>query len=471
MKIYENEFVEVYYQYRNSDLIVISFNEMGLRPGLGAWGQSVFEKSGTSYLGFVSKTPNWFPTEGMHDALACSDKILAENGFGRTVTFGHSQGGYAALKFARRLQADTVLAFCPQYSIRPEDMEGKDGRFRPYYRPDLTQPPVNGSDAGTDCFITVFYDPSDKSDAMNVAHIKKSLPHIQTAKIFGTGHQTIRAFSGTENFTRLLSASLDKDFPRLLSLSRSIKRSWNSRRVYLARSLLRSHHHRIGQRLLETCLNQINAEIGMEIFQSLARNRADGFIWEHLNSLTLPLPAPQQMYCKSLLLKNLIAAGHNLKAAEWFMLWLADKQLHDTALIGGGYFNEFEPAISRLIDSLNNSPQHLYLMGWFNQENWGRWSKSTDACLVLNNTDGRAHTFRCGIRKIAPEQEITVHRLDGNRWIAHPHTPSDRMEITVEAQSSTVLRISANRLFSPAELHIGNDERLLGIGIETPVMF
>lgn len=177
------------------------------------------------------------------------------------------------------------------------------------------------------------------------------------------------------------------------------------------------------------------------------------------------------MYCKSLLLTNLIAAGHNLKAAEWLMLWLADKQLrHDTTLTAGGYFNEFEPAISQLADSINNAPRHLYLMGWFNQENWGRWSKSTDACLVLNNADSRPHTFRCGIRKIAPEQEMTAHRLDGNRWIPYRHDPSGHIEIAAEAQSSTVLRISANRLFSPSGLQIGSDERLLGIGIETPIM-
>ena len=50
----------------------------------------------------------------------------------RVMTYGSSMGGYAALRFARALRADAILALSPQYSIDPavvpwEDRWRQDG--------------------------------------------------------------------------------------------------------------------------------------------------------------------------------------------------------------------------------------------------------------------------------------------------------------------------------------------------------
>lgn len=126
--VYQDEHIDVYFFDNNTSCLLLLFNEMGYRSNTSSWGGATAKSIGVSYLGFVSKQPNWFPISSMRNAREYLIGVIEK--FSKIVSYGHSQGGYAAIKYSSMFRANAVLSFCPQYSISPHQMEGPTKDFR-----------------------------------------------------------------------------------------------------------------------------------------------------------------------------------------------------------------------------------------------------------------------------------------------------------------------------------------------------
>ena len=65
----------------------------------------------------LNRDNRWYQYAEMDGALAAAAEVA--RGYARVFTYGSSMGGYAALRFARAVTAQTAIAISPQYSLDP----------------------------------------------------------------------------------------------------------------------------------------------------------------------------------------------------------------------------------------------------------------------------------------------------------------------------------------------------------------
>jgi len=203
------------------DTVVVTFNELGTRrDGLQFWGDRLLEKLGLSSIGFVTTSPNWYPKASMEAIIPAVKKQIGDR---RVITYGHSQGGYGALKFARALGVDVALAFCPQWSIDPRLVGEFDERFTQYHDPDKANgSPIEASDLSGLSFV--FYDSRAKFDKLNVDRIK-NFSGVTRIDIPFSDHDTIRLFSESRTAPELFEACRRRDGTALPRTIRRIARA------------------------------------------------------------------------------------------------------------------------------------------------------------------------------------------------------------------------------------------------------
>jgi hypothetical protein len=115
--IYDDPHIQVLYQPGSSPFSLLTFTEFGFRAnGLRFWADKMCEKHDIACIGLASHRSNWFPA-GSVQAASASIRAL---GHARLVGYGHSMGGYAALKYSAMLGLTGAIASCPQFTIDPK---------------------------------------------------------------------------------------------------------------------------------------------------------------------------------------------------------------------------------------------------------------------------------------------------------------------------------------------------------------
>jgi hypothetical protein len=201
--ILETEAVACFLRDRGGDTLLISFANQWLRhDGRAFWADNVTRALGLSVVAFVAKSPNWYPPDDMAALLPEVRRIIGER-FARRVLFGHSQGGFAAIKFSRVLGATTVLAFSPQYSI--DGRVVADDRVNRYYTGQLhAGMAIEAADTAGSIFV--FYDPREAADVRHAARIAEART-ILPVQIPFVGHASDRGLTDPARFTELLAVS------------------------------------------------------------------------------------------------------------------------------------------------------------------------------------------------------------------------------------------------------------------------
>jgi hypothetical protein len=206
--VHESEHLRVIYFACPSDVLFITFNEKGMTASdLRFWGDVFFERQQFSAVGIVSKRPNWYPYNDMVDA---SKKIVPiTETYGDVVTYGHSQGGYGALKFSRLFNARTSISFCPQYSIDPAKVGDFDRRFASYFKPELE----NGKSIETHELCErnlVVFDPLQPEDTANARLIQAvGAGKITRTLVPFTAHSTVRLLTETGAVRKFLDGAIE----------------------------------------------------------------------------------------------------------------------------------------------------------------------------------------------------------------------------------------------------------------------
>lgn len=220
MIIFSDENLEVIHRPGSSPYLLVTFNEMEMKAnGSRFWGQRFCEKAGVSALGFISRRPNWFPAESIVKAVEAAKPIL--RAAPERILYGHSQGGYAALRYRKRFDATAAIAFCPQASIDPKAVPF-DGRFARHFSADLhANMGISPDQAAGRAYL--FFDPFHTVDRQHAVRIANLQQQTRLVPVHMTGHGTVRAFTGTARALSLIEACREDDLGALRALARAAR--------------------------------------------------------------------------------------------------------------------------------------------------------------------------------------------------------------------------------------------------------
>ena len=236
--IHDGDHLVVRREEGRSDWTLVTFNEISMVAAGGRyWAQSFARRNGLRALGFVTKAPNWFPTSATLGSITDIAPVLAEAH--PRVLYGHSMGGYAAIKFSAALDAETVIAFCPQHSIEPALTE----RFTAhaaFYSPLNEGMRITREDMGGRIFL--FYDPCCETDRFHVSRIP-SFDGLTLIPLRHTGHDTIRCFASSRIALALIGACRAADMAGLRRLAATQRRRFPGRARAVALALSRRRPH------------------------------------------------------------------------------------------------------------------------------------------------------------------------------------------------------------------------------------
>ena len=202
------------------------------RPGFG---EAFLKSRGLSAIHVISRDNDWYQYPEIIEAL---DKIAAiTTTRGRTLTYGTSMGGYAAIRFADRVGAQAVVSISPQYSIDPakapfeERWKTDAGRIRFL---DALDGPITSS-----AQIILPYDPAgpDRRHAEMIAADVSVTP----VRIWYAGHSVPALLSEAKMLAPLLSDALNGavDAKAIERLMRQRKKTLS---VYYAELSMRQTH-------------------------------------------------------------------------------------------------------------------------------------------------------------------------------------------------------------------------------------
>ncbi|WP_335974959.1 hypothetical protein [Acinetobacter calcoaceticus] len=199
--IFEDEHIRAIFLPGDSNTLVLSFGDLITRAsGLSINAEKSLIKYQYNIIGIMPKQKSWFPQASMIELAKTISPVL--QGFKNIVGYGGSMGGYAAIKYSNLLNMNRVIAFVPQYSIDPTQVE--DRRYAEFFdavaNKDM-QIQLPDVDAAREYVIV--YDPYFSIDREHYLKIKELLPNLHTIHLPFTGHEALSV---------LASSSLLHDF-------------------------------------------------------------------------------------------------------------------------------------------------------------------------------------------------------------------------------------------------------------------
>lgn len=235
--LFSGEHIECHYKEQASDWLLITGNEMGMIAGGGRfWADGLAQKLGVSAAGFITRTPNWFPQIEMITAINALNARIAGR-YNERVAYGHSQGGYMALKYGAALGATTAICFCPQISIDPSDI--KDRRFNRFFVKDIHEGmKIKIGDASGNIFL--FFDPFDVNDRQHLDLICEVV-RVSPITVRSSGHASVRVFANAETARALFNICRANDQHALLTLTAENRRRFKDRVKNLVDGIIGRH--------------------------------------------------------------------------------------------------------------------------------------------------------------------------------------------------------------------------------------
>jgi hypothetical protein len=189
--LFDSDDIRVLYHPGTEDTVFVSFSEFGQRiNGTKFWGDSLFASKNASAIGIVPARPNWYPPSKMQAAIELICTQLEKLPQAKRILYGHSQGGYGALRYGAVLGADAVVAFCPQYSIAAADV----GTFDQRYLEHAPNEPMRLAPEHLAGRNYVMADPLHKIDMIHVRTICE-MGNVEFIPFPFTGHESVRLVS------------------------------------------------------------------------------------------------------------------------------------------------------------------------------------------------------------------------------------------------------------------------------------
>ncbi|GBQ86682.1 hypothetical protein [Asaia krungthepensis] len=204
--IYEGEDLVVHETDGDSDYAVITFGAADHCPHATTefYAQAPLRVNNIKSIGICTKKQDWFISPETDRVIALINEKLAA--YTNRVVMGFSMGAHPALKWSRRLQATSVFAMVPKYSLDPDLCWIEERYVRDYFTDSMKGMHIAPEDVGGRVFIT--YDPEHKLDCYHAELIAAKLPDrdITMIKSFHTEHEIPQAYKGRHKFRRVMTA-------------------------------------------------------------------------------------------------------------------------------------------------------------------------------------------------------------------------------------------------------------------------
>lgn len=200
----DNHFLVVHAPGVASNYAVATFGTRDERPnGVRFWGDVLARKHGIECFGFVPKSANWFPYDSMRKSLPAIQQYRSRPIIG----YGHSMGGYAAIKYSGLLKMIGSVASGPQFSIDPSDAPWET-RYSMHYRADLHADMQIKSDEMSGRSI-VAYDPYLPEDRKHADYLSTLSPTVERLPLPHMLHRTVAALKPGSVLIPIFQAILD----------------------------------------------------------------------------------------------------------------------------------------------------------------------------------------------------------------------------------------------------------------------
>ena len=249
--IFENEDIQVLHRTGSTPYTLATFSIIGFKvTGRTFWQQDLCDFLDVEAIGFVCKNNNWFPVRSMVPAIAAALAVTSKP----VITWGHSQGGYGALKYSAPLHAIFAIASSPQYSIDPSTLPIVP-HFEQFFRPDLHQGmEIRREDLS--CRIFVIHDPLERRDEKHVSRILQVGSDLTTLlPLHHIGHNAMDVLADPRVILRLIAAGRgEQDLSLARSKMRTLKKRSIRYSINLARRLLQRGRSAAALTVLEKVL-------------------------------------------------------------------------------------------------------------------------------------------------------------------------------------------------------------------------
>ncbi len=233
MNIFETDEVFIHHAETNNPVVVVTFSHLDYnQKGISFWGASPLEKLGYSAIGIVAKRDIWYPPAVMDQTLEAVERLTAQ--YSSVIAYGFSMGAYGALKYSKRIGANTVIALSPQASVDVTENRFMDLRF---YNHDIHQKMgIKTGDIGGNAFL--IYDPYMEADNWSAHFVLNAHPETHLITAPRAQHETIDMFSSTEALSELLLTCSEGNPQKVSKLVHRLRKpAWRvdgARNAYLA---------------------------------------------------------------------------------------------------------------------------------------------------------------------------------------------------------------------------------------------
>ncbi|AOA59348.1 hypothetical protein [Acinetobacter larvae] len=290
--IFEDEHIRVIYLKAHTSTLVISFGDLITRAkGTMINAEKSLFKYGYAALGIMPKQKSWYPAASMQAMLPHVLDILQQYSY--RVGYGGSMGAYAAIKYAKALQMQRVIAMVPQYSIDPTEVV--DSRYHGFYDPELNHNMrIQAEDIDADCEYIILYDPYYAEDREHYLKIKPLIPQLKHLHVPHTGHDVIAVLANSALLHDFIEHTWDEHY-----FYRQIRQVKKSNKFYyrgvIAR-LLGQHYHALGD-----ILKNLDMQLDAQFFDNQLKQRITRILLAHkqvdqqdLEKLGINIDLPQQ---------------------------------------------------------------------------------------------------------------------------------------------------------------------------------
>ncbi|ENV32212.1 hypothetical protein L289_4066 [Acinetobacter gerneri DSM 14967 = CIP 107464 = MTCC 9824] len=248
--IFEDEQIRAIYLQGSSETLVLSFGDLITRAkGTSINAEKSLSKYDFNVIGIMPKQKSWYPESSMLALFEVLKPYLEQ--YSSIVGYGGSMGGYAVVKYAKLLKMTRAVAFVPQYSIDPEDVE--DRRYSDFYDVELNRDMhIKSEDISSECEYIIVYDPYFENDRENYLKIKPLIPHLHTLNLPYSGHDAISVLASSALLNDFIRHPFDQTY--FYKQMREVKK--NNKFYYrnvIAR-LLGTHNEALGKILKSTDL-------------------------------------------------------------------------------------------------------------------------------------------------------------------------------------------------------------------------
>ncbi|MCF9045477.1 hypothetical protein [Acinetobacter nectaris] len=253
--IFEDEQIRVIFLKGNSEELIFSFGDLITRAkGLSINAEKSLMKYDYNVIGIMPKEKSWFPVESMQNMMEAVAPYLAQ--FKTVIGYGGSMGGYAVLKYSKFLNMSRAIAFVPQFTIDPQEVE--DRRYAEFFDVSLHRDmKIQEQDVSKDIDYIIVYDPYYENDREHYLKIKQILPAVMTLNLPFTGHEALSVLASSSLLNDFIRHDLDQ--PYFYEQMRQVKK--NSKFYYrnVIGNLMSRHSKALG-RILKNNDLQLDAQ-------------------------------------------------------------------------------------------------------------------------------------------------------------------------------------------------------------------